>query len=164
MNPASPYHKLLLPAPYKIFYGGRDSAKSWSIAEALVRKAAAEPLLILCAREYQSSIADSVHRLIVNTIHRLGLTDWFEITKTSIRSRMGAEFIFKGLHHNIQEIRSTEGVDICWVEEAHYTSDESWMVLLPTIRKNNAEVWVSFNVTDEDAATHRRFVTNTPPN
>lgn len=158
-----PYSDLLRPSRYKIYYGGRDSAKSWSIAEALIKLTAARPLRVLCTREFQTSIKDSVHQLLRNTIYRLGLQDWFDITNTSIRSRAGGEFIFKGLHNNVQEIKSTEGVDIVWVEEAHNTADESWRILIPTIRKPGSEVWISFNVTDENAPTHQRFVVNPPP-
>lgn len=158
-----PYHDLLRPAPYKVYYGGRDSAKSWSIAEALIRIASYKPVRVLCTREYQNSIKDSVHRVLVDTIHRLGLSAWFDVTEKTIRSKAGAEFIFKGLHNNTQEIKSTEGIDICWVEEAQFTTSDSWEILIPTIRKEGAEIWVSFNVTDEDAPTYERFVTNRMP-
>jgi phage terminase large subunit len=148
---------------YKIYYGGRDSAKSHSIAEALIRRTAAVPTRVLCTREYQNSIKDSVHRLLVDKIGALGLTGWFDVTEKAIKSKVGSEFMFKGLHNNVQEIKSTEGIDICWNEEAHFTSDESWKTLIPTIRKDGSEIWASFNVTDEDAPTHQRFVINTPP-
>lgn len=160
----SPYQDLMRPFRYKVFYGGRDSAKSWSIAEALVKKVAYAPLRVLCTREYQNSVKDSVHALLKNTIYRLGLHAFFHITDKSIRSLVGGEFIFKGLHNNYIEVKGTEGVDICWVEEAHSTLHESWQVLIPTIRKPGSEIWISFNVTDEEAATYDRFVVHTPPN
>lgn len=162
LDTTTPYCDLMKPSRYKVLYGGRDSAKSWSVAEALIRRAATSRIRILCTREFQSSIKDSVHRLLVDTIYRLGLQGWFDITATSITSRLGSEFIFKGLHHNVHEIKSTEGIDICWVEEAHYTSHESWEILIPTIRKEGSEIWMTFNVTDEQAATYDRFVTHTP--
>jgi phage terminase large subunit len=140
---------------FKAAHGGRGSAKSWSFARALIYRAHTEKNvgsatgkhLILCAREYQNSIADSVHRIITNQIYALGLHQWFDIQKTSIRSlNTGAEFIFKGLHHNINEIKSTEGITICWVEEAQAVSKESWNTLIPTIRgMDGAEIWVSYN-------------------
>lgn len=145
-------------ATYKVYWGGRGAAKSWAFAEALVRLASASPLRILCCREFQNSIKDSSHRILKDTITRLGMQSWFEVTADSIKSKIGAEFIFKGLHNNENGIRSTEGIDICWVEEAHSVSEASWRVLLPTIRKDGAEIWVSFNMDDENDATYRRFV------
>lgn len=161
-----PNHKLygLLhqAAPYKVLWGGRDSTKSWGVAEALVRLAAVRSVRILCTREFQVSIKDSSHKLLKDTIARLGLDGWFTITALGIVCRTGAEFIFKGLHNNEQGIRSTEGIDICWVEEGQSVSEASWQSLLPTIRKDNAEVWVSFNLMDESDATYQRFVVKPP--
>jgi phage terminase large subunit len=159
-----PFHDLLGKSRYKVYYGGRDSGKSWAFAEALIRRATFEPLRILCTREFQTSIKDSVHKLLCDTIKRLGLDDWFEITNTSIRSKAGAEFIFKGIRDSdIGKVKSTEGIDICWVEEAQYTSADSWLTLIPTIRKEGSEIWVSFNVTDEQSPTHKRFITSPLP-
>jgi phage terminase large subunit len=151
-------------ARYKIYWGGRGSAKSWGIAEALVRLAAALPLRILCVREYQVTMKDSSHKIIKDTIERLGLQSWFDITATSITSKTGAEFMFKGLHKNEQGIRSTEGVDICWAEEAQMITAGSWRSLTPTIRKEGSEIWVSFNLIDEADATYQRFVAKTRHN
>lgn len=146
----------------KVYWGGRGSAKSWAIAEALVRLAAALPLRILCTREFQVSIADSSHKLLKDTISRLKLDSWFTITDRSIKSRVGAEFIFKGLHNNEQGIRSVEGIDICWVEEAQSVTALSWQSLTPTMRKAGSEMWVSFNLIDENDATYKRFVAAPP--
>lgn len=162
-NPQSPFHILLQPALFKILYGGRDSAKSWTVAEYIVRRMCVESILVLCTREYQSSISDSVHRLLVHTIHRLGLGEWFEITTKSIKSLAGAEVIYKGLHHNIAEVKSTEGIDIVWVEEGQNTSNDSLEILIPTIRKDGSEMIVTFNVTDVHAPIHHHFVTEPPP-
>lgn len=152
-------------APYKVYWGGRGSAKSWGVAEALVRLAAALPLRILCAREFQTSIKDSSHKILKDTIDRLGMQSWFIVTADSIRSRTGAEFLFKGLHNNEQGIRSTEGVDITWVEEAQTVGANSWRSLTPTVRrKDGAEIWVTFNLIDEDDATYQRFVAKHRPN
>lgn len=147
---------------YKVLRGGRGSAKSWSVADMLVRMAAKKRIRVLCCREVQNSIRDSVHRLLTDTITRLKLHDKFEITRESIRSRCGAEFIFKGLKHSIQDIKSTEGIDICWVEEAQTVSEESWAVLIPTIRKKNSEIWITFNPNEEADPTYQRFVVNPP--
>ena len=149
-------------APYKVLWGGRSSTKSWGVAEALIRMSASSPLRVLCTREFQTSIKDSAHKLLKDTITRLGLQSWFIITDTSIKSRSGGEFIFKGLFQNEQGIRSTEGIDICWVEEAQSVSAASWRSLLPTIRKDDAEVWITFNLINEDDATYQRFVANPP--
>lgn len=151
-------------APYKIYWGGRGSAKSWGVAEALVRLAAALPLRILCTREFQVSIKDSSHKILKDTIERLGFGAWFTVTKESITSRVGAEFIFKGLHNNDQGIKSTEGIDVTWVEEAQTVTAASWRSLTPTVRrKDGAEIWVTYNLIDEKDATHQRFVAHTRP-
>ncbi|MGI6075499.1 MAG: PBSX family phage terminase large subunit [Pyramidobacter sp.] len=136
---------LYQPARYKIAYGGRGGGKSWAFGTAAIVKGREQPLRILCAREYQNSIAESVYRLLCDIIERYGWSDFYRVTKDRIYGANGTEFIFKGLHHNFTEIKSTEGVDICWVEEAHSVSAESWAVLLPTIRKDNSEIWITFN-------------------
>ncbi len=152
------FKELFLPARYKVFWGGRAGAKSWSFARALVARAYTSQVRVLCAREYQVSIADSVHRLLVDQINEMGLAEWFEITQTSIYCpHTGSEFIFKGLRRNIQEIKSTEGIDICWVEEAQSVSKDSWAILIPTIRKEGSEIWISYNLIDEDSPTHQQF-------
>lgn len=142
-------------ARWKIYWGGRGSVKSWGSAEALIRLASVRPLRVMCCREYMNSIRDSSHKLLKDTIGRLGLTEWFNVTKESITSRAGAEFIFTGLHNNEQSIRSKEGVDICLVEEAQSVSAASWESLEPTIRKPGSEVWVLYNMREENDATHQ---------
>jgi phage terminase large subunit len=154
---------LLEPHRYKVYYGGRGGAKSWEFADALILRSLCGQELILCTREYQSSIADSVYRLLLSRISALGLNECFRATLNSIKSINGSEFIFKGLHHNIMEIKSLEGVTICWVEEAQSVSGESWEVLIPTIRRANSEIWISFNTGEEDDPTYVRFVKNPPP-
>jgi phage terminase large subunit len=147
------------PARIKCFYGGRGGAKSHSFARALIAKAHTEKHLILCTRQFQSSIADSVHRTLVSQIIKLGLEKWFIIEKTSIKSIVtGSEFIFKGIYPHPQEIKSLEGVTICWVEEAQAMTEDSWLILEPTIRENDSEIWVSYNPESEDAPTHQRML------
>lgn len=148
---------------YKVLRGGRGGAKSWTFARILASRSAYEPLRILCTREMQNSIADSVHRLLRDQIYSLGLSGRFDITQNSIRSSARSEFIFKGLRHNINEIKSLEGIDICWVEEAEKVSNDSWNILIPTIRKDNSEIWVSYNPEDEHSSTNTRFYLNPPP-
>jgi phage terminase large subunit len=176
MDRSHPLSALLYErADTKVFYGGRDAAKSWGGAEAMLRIANGSlgdasslwgpgPHRFLCTREYQNSISDSIHRLLGDMTLRLGVDHRFKRTQTSLSNPYtGAEFLYKGLHHNINGIRSTEGVDICLVEEAQNVSDESWETLIPTIRKEGAELWVFFNVTDEQSPTYQRFVANPPP-
>jgi len=155
---------LFRPFRYKVLYGGRGGAKSWSIARALVLLASSRKLRILCAREFQNSIGDSVHRLLVDQINELGLRNCFQVTDKSIRSTSGSEFLFKGLRKSIAEIKSTEGIDICWVEEAQSVSAHSWEILIPTIRKEGSEIWISFNPLEETDPTYQQFVINPPPN
>ena len=147
---------------YKVLFGGRGGAKSWGIARALLIKGAKDPIRILCAREFQTSIKDSVHKLLCDQIDSLGLLSFYEITQTSIRGRNGTEFAFVGLKNNVANIKSYEGVDICWVEEAQTTSRLSWNVLIPTIRKEGSEIWISFNPELETDETYQRFVANPP--
>lgn len=153
---------LFRPARYKVFHGGRGGAKSWGIARALVMLAATKKLRILCAREVQNTMRDSVHKLLKDQIEALGLLPWFTITENSIRSSVGSEFIFKGLRYDVQGVKSTEGIDICWVEEAQTVSADSWDVLIPTIRKEGSEIWVSFNPYENSDPTYQRFVVSPP--
>jgi phage terminase large subunit len=154
---------LFQPKRYKIAWGGRGSAKSWSIARALLILAAQKPLRILCAREFQNSITDSVHKLLSDQIAALGLSEHYEIQKTTIICRStGSEFIFSGLRHNVDSLKSKEGIDIVWVEEAQMVSGFSWDKLIPTIRKEGSEIWISFNPELETDETYKRFVLNPP--
>ena len=149
-------------ARYKVLYGGRGGAKSWGIARALLIIGAQKPTRVLCAREFQTSIKDSVHKLLSDQIFAMGLEDFYEITQTTIRAKNGSEFNFVGLKNNVANIKSFEGVDICWVEEAQTTSKLSWNVLIPTIRKEGSEIWISFNPELETDETFQRFVVNPP--
>lgn len=147
---------------YRGAYGGRGSAKSWQFARALLIHGVSRPLRILCAREYQASIRDSVHRVLADQIELLGLQGLYTIQESAILGSNGTEFLFKGLRRDIAQIKSTEGIDVAWVEEAEAVSDHSWRVLVPTIRKPGSEIWVSFNPALESDATYQRFVV-TPP-
>lgn len=156
------YEPLFRPYRYKVFYGGRGSGKSWQAARALLLQGKKKRLNILCAREIQKSINDSVHLLLSRQIEKLGLSSFYEVLRDAIRGRNGTAFIFKGLRANPQEIKSTEGVNICWVEEAQAVSAESWDVLIPTIREPNSEIWLTFNPLDENDPTYQRFVLHAP--
>lgn len=148
---------------YKVAYGGRGAAKSWGFAEALLMLGAQEPLRILCAREVQRSIRDSVHALLCDTVDRMQL-DWFYTPyEMEIRGINGTMFGFAGLRaQNVQSLRSWEGADICWVEEGHTVSEKSWRVLTPTIRNPGSEIWVSFNPELDSDPAYKRFVVKPP--
>jgi phage terminase large subunit len=149
-------------ARYKVLYGGRGGAKSWGVARALLILGAKKPMRVLCAREYQTSIKDSVHKLLCDQIQSMNLLGFYEITQASIRGKNGTEFLFAGLKNNISNIKSYEGCDICWVEEAQTVSRLSWNTLIPTIRKDASEIWVTFNPELESDETYQRFVLKPP--
>jgi phage terminase large subunit len=147
---------------YKVLVGGRGGSKSWGICRALLILGAKSQLRILCAREFQTSIRDSVHKLLCDQIESLGLSGFYEITQASIKGKNGTEFFFVGLKNNVANVKSMEGIDICWVEEAQTVSRISWNTLIPTIRKEGSEIWVSFNPELETDETYQRFVANPP--
>jgi phage terminase large subunit len=149
---------------YKIVYGGRGSSKSWTVARVLLAIGRRKKIRVLCAREFQNSISDSVHALLSDQIKGLGLEDFYTVQNTSIFGSNGTEFLFAGLKHNVTKIKSFEGVDICWVEEAQTTSKSSWDVLIPTIRKPDSEIWVTFNPELDTDETYKRFVVLPPAN
>ena len=157
------FQDLLRPARYKVFYGGRGSAKSWSFATVLLAIAANRPLRILCAREIQMSIADSVKRLLDDRIDALGLGNFYDSLNNEITGKNGSAFVFAGLKHNATKIKSFEGVDICWLEEANRISRESLSILVPTIRKPGSEIWISFNPDEPEDPVYEDFVTPEEP-
>ena len=121
-----------------------------------------KPLRVLCAREFQNSIAESALALLGQQIDLLGLSAYYDVQEKRILGTNGTEFIFKGLRHNVASVKSTEGVDICWVEEARTVSKTSWDVLVPTIRKPDSEIWISFNTELAEDETYKRFVARPP--
>ena len=149
---------LFTPSRYKVLHGGRGGSKSWGIAMALLIIGTQRPIRVLCARELQKSIKASVHRILADQIKRLGLQAHYKVLDASIRGVNGTEFAFEGLRHNADQIKSYEGVDYCWVEEAATVSKSSWKFLIPTIRKDGSEIWVSFNPELEEDETYQRFV------
>lgn len=136
-------------------YGGRGGGKSVEIARALVLLGAIEPMIILCAREFQNSINDSVLALLEAEINNLGLNHFYKVKNNEIEGRNCTRFTFKGLRNNIQSIKSMHGIRICWVEEAQTVSQDSWDILGPTVRANKSEVWVSFNPREETDPTYQ---------
>lgn len=150
---------LFAPKRHKIAHGGRGSAKSWGFARALLILAAQKPLRVLCAREIQKSIKDSVHRLLTDQIQAMGLGANYEVFETEIRGKNGSLFLFAGLaQHTVESIKSYEGVDIVWIEEAQVVTKRSWDVLTPTIRKDGSEIWITLNPDMETDETYQRFV------
>lgn len=162
---AEKFQFLYRPKRYKVAYGGRGGCKSWEYAQYLILQAYQRTVRIGCFREYQNSIKDSVHQLLCDTIKRLHLEPWFSITQTSIRSiTTGSNFIFEGLHgRTALDIKSLEGIDIAWVEEAQTVSKTSWELLIPTIRKPGSEILVTFNPIEEGDDTYQRFIVKPPP-
>jgi len=149
---------------YRGAYGGRGSGKSFNFAKMLAIRGYQSRIKILCARELQNSIKDSVHSEIVSAIEsEPWLASHYEWGESFIRCSNGSSFIFKGLRHNAKEIKSTADIDICWVEEAEAVSEASWSVLVPTIRKAGSEIWLTWNPEDSESATQRRFIENPPP-
>jgi phage terminase large subunit len=155
---------LFKPARYKVLWGGRGGAKSWGIARALLITGSSKPIRVLCAREFQTSIKDSVHKLLSDQIIAMNLVEFYEVVDRTIRGKNGTEFNFVGLKNNVANVKSYEGVDVCWVEEAQSVSTRSWDVLIPTIRKENSEIWVSFNPELTTDNTYQRFIVNSPQN
>jgi phage terminase large subunit len=151
------------PARYKVAYGGRGSGKSWGVARLLLDFGTRSRLRILCAREIMRTISESVHQLLRDQISELGLSGFYTVTDNAIRGANGTEFYFAGLRtQDAHKLKSYEGVDICWVEEAQVVSKRSWDILLPTIRKPLSEIWVTFNPELDTDETYQRFVANPP--
>lgn len=149
----------------KVLYGGRASSKSHDACGRLVYITNNYKLKILCVRQFQNRITDSVYTLIKDKINLFGVSENFDIINNSIKNKItSSEFLFYGINRNIDEIKSTENVDILYIEEAHNLSAEQWKVLEPTIRKENSEVWLVFNPSLATDFVYDRFVVNTPPN
>lgn len=160
---------LFKPSRYKIAHGGRGGAKSWGFARALLLLGAEKPLRILCMREVQNSIKESVYELLRQQVVELGLESVYPPSSaknpTDIVAVNGTKFVFAGLSDQTSaSIKSFEGFDICWVEEAQAVTRRSWDLLTPTIRKDGSEIWISLNPELDDDETWKRFVESPPPN
>jgi len=153
---------LFKPSRYKIFHGGRGGAKSQSIARALLIQGYSEKHKILCAREIQKSIQDSVHSLLKEQITELGLESFYTITKTDIRGANGTEFLFAGLRSNIANIKSIPNITRAWVEEAQSASVSNIKTLALTVRAKDSEIWLSFNPDLEDDPIYQEYVVYPP--
>lgn len=156
---------LFQPQRYKILHGGRGSGKSVNVVKALLILGMQSKLRILCTREVQKSIKDSVKALLDDEIESMGFSSFYESLDQEIRGKNGTLFVFAGLaSHTIDSIKSFANCDICWVEEGQSVSKRSWDVLTPTIRKEGSEIWVTFNPELESDETYQRFVLNPPSN
>jgi phage terminase large subunit len=154
----------LTPARNRVLYGGRSSSKSWDAAGFAIFLAQRFRLKFMCARQFQNRIEESVYSLLKIQIERFGLTDQFIILNNKITHRYtGSEFIFYGIWRNFAEIKSTEGIDIMWIEEAQFLTPEQWRDLEPTIRKEGSQVWLIFNPKLVTDFVWKRFVVNPPP-
>ena len=152
------------PHRYKVLDGGRGSAKSWSVARALLILGTQKPLRILCARETQKSIRDSVHQLLMDQMIRLKIAGEYLAQQVNITGRNGTMFAFAGLSDlTAESIKSFEGFDIVWIEEARVVTDRSWKILIPTIRKEGSEIWITFNPEMDTDPVWKRFVEQPPP-
>lgn len=146
-----------------IYYGGRYSGKSYHVALALLLRGRNKKLRILCTREIQNTIRDSVHKLLKDQIAEYEFADYVVTADAIVNTVTGTEFLFKGLKHNITEIKSTEGIDICWIEEGHSVSKESLDILTPTIRKAGSQIIITFNRFTELDPVYVKYVMTIPP-
>jgi len=155
---------LLYPKRYKGAYGGRGGAKSHFFAEQIIVKCASQPTRVVCIREVQNSIKDSVRQLILDKIGSLGLSGEFDPVESEIRGPNGSLIIFKGMQsYNSDNIKSLEGYDIAWVEEAQTFSQNSLDLLRPTIRRDNSELWFSWNPRYKTDPVDKFFRGKNPP-
>ena len=144
---------------FKVLYGGRDGAKSWSMARAALARGRAKPERILCVREVQKSIADSVHQLLKDQIAALDLEDFYAVKRDYIEGSNGTLFAFRGLSNETAlSLKSFERPTICWVEEGQAITKRSWTILEPTIRAEGSEIWLGFNPELADDFVYRQFV------
>ncbi len=145
-------------------YGGRYSLKSHTVARVLLIRARQGKIRIGCFREFQNSIAESSHQLLSDLIKQYRLSDFKVTDKAIVNKITGSDFIFKGLWNNEQTIKSIEGIDIAWVEEAQTISTESIEVLTPTVRKPGSQIIYTYNRLLEDDPVHNRLVIEGRPN
>lgn len=170
------FQRLFEPKRFKVLYGGRGAGRSWACARAaLIMGVGAvpghplqPPLRVLCVRELQNSISESIHKLIADQVTSMRMEELYEVQRDHIFGRKGTaaegtSFAFEGIKNNVGRIRSYEGVELVIAEEAAKISQNSWSVLIPTIRRPNSEIWMNFNPEEEDDYTYKRFVLEADP-
>src|SRR5215472_6725038 len=145
---------------YVAYPGGRGAGRSWNVAINLLSRSLECKRRIQCAREYQSNIRESVHELLSILVGRLKLDKYFHITDREIRNVLGSQFIFKGMHANVSEVKSMEDIDDVWCEEAHNLAEESLRVLRPTLRKPGSRLIFTWNTHEEDDPVYKLLVKN----
>lgn len=151
------------PARYKVIYGGRGGLKSWGFSTAALVRGCRQTTRFICAREIQKTIADSVHQLLCDRIAALNMGWHYHVTDNEIKGLNGTQFLYHGLRElDAHKIKSFEGGDVLWVEEANTVRKKSWNVATPTIRKPGSEIWVGFNPELDSDETYQRFVVHPP--
>ena len=152
-------------SPLRVLYGGRSSSKSWDCAGFAIFLAQNYKIKVVCARQFQNKIDESVYSLLKIQIERFGLSDFFDIQKNKIIcNKTGSEFLFYGIARNIDEIKGLEGVDILWLEEVQAITKAQWEIIEPTIRKEGSQIWVVFNPQYITDFSYQRFIANPPKN
>lgn len=167
---------LFEPKRYKVLHGGRAAGRSWGVARALLMLARTRRINVLCVREFQKSIDESVYKVLEDQAEKLGIWDEFIFQTNAIYHKTtNSEFHFEGIKNNPQKVKSYEGIDYCWVEEAAKVSMASWNILIPTIRKElpvnwrelgmaspewQSEIWMTFNPELEEDYTYKNFIKN----
>lgn len=150
-------------ARYRILYGGRASSKSWDAAGVAIALAKMCKIRVLCTRQFQNKIDESVYTLLKIQIERFGLQSEFRIMDNKIICTLtGSEFLFYGLWRNVDEIKSLESVDIHWAEEAHLLTKAQWDIINPTIRAQGSQHWIIFNPRLSTDFVYQNFVINPP--
>lgn len=163
---------LFRPAPFKVMHGGRGSSKSWNFARALLLLGSNpnRKLFIVCAREIQRSIKESVHKLLCDQIDPLGLTGFYRVTDNEIEGLNGTRIVFVGIRNNVAAIKSMEAIDVFAVFEATFVSKMSWEIVLPTVRRDapfgpfgqGSEIWLEFNPELASDYTYQYWVADPP--
>lgn len=156
-----PSNENFIKVRHRVLYGGRASSKSWEFAGMAAYISANYRTRFLCVRRFQNKIKESVYSLISSQIERFGFSG-FDVQAANIYHENGSDFSFYGIERNVDEIKSFEGVDVLWIEEAHNLTKEQWDILEPTIRKEGSEIWISFNPKMMTDFVYQRFIVNTP--
>lgn len=158
------FNFLFSPARHKVPYGGRGGAKSRSVATCLIARSYERQHRIFCGREIQKSITDSVKKLLDDQIARMEVQNNFHSTRTDLINKVtGTNFLFYGLKHNAESIKSLEGITIAWIEEAQTVSRSSLNLFTPTIRGENSEIYYTFNPRYKNDPVYEDFILNDPP-
>lgn len=159
-----PYTDQGLPVRFRVAWGGRGATKTHTFGRVGLKKSFEREGLILCGREYQTSIGDSVKAVLDLIIASLQLKAYFKSHNTYIQNRVtGTEFVFKGLKQNIGSLKGIEALILAWLEESEHTTQASWDKLEPTVRMEGSEIWANLNPDKPTDFMYKTFVANTPP-